>query len=99
MSKEEIRTIPHDITVTNTRIVVDYRPQKEDPNRVSITNGGNLIDYPGELTTRMADLTMTKILWNSTLSTLGARYSTIDVGDLYLATPLDQYEYMRIKAG
>jgi hypothetical protein len=31
---------------------------------VRITSGGNLIDYPGELTTRTADLTTSKILWN-----------------------------------
>ena len=72
MSKDEIKRIPKDRTVTYARIVVDYRPQKEDPNRVRITVGGNLIDYPGELTTRTADLTTAKLLWNSTLSTPGA---------------------------
>jgi hypothetical protein len=59
--------------VTYARIVVDYRPQKADPNRVRITAGGNLINYPGELTTRTAVLTTSKILWNSTLSTPGAK--------------------------
>jgi hypothetical protein len=89
MSKGEIRTISHDRIVTYARIVVDYRPQKEDPNRVRITVGGNLIEYPGELTTRTVDPTTTKILWTSTLSTPGARYITVDVGNFYLATPLD----------
>ena len=60
MSKEEIKQIPRDRTVTYARIVVDYRPQKDDPNRVRITAGGNLINYPGELTTRTADLTTSK---------------------------------------
>eukprot|EP00804_Cyclotella_cryptica_P010472 CCRYP_012303-RA/>CCRYP_012303-RA protein AED:0.45 eAED:0.14 QI:0/0/0/0.6/1/1/5/0/1176 len=60
-------------TVTYGRIVIDFHPQKADPNRVRITAGGNLIkDYPGELTTRTADLTTSKILWNSVLSTEGA---------------------------
>ena len=98
MSKDEIKRIPKDRTVTYGRIVVDYCPQKEDPNRVQITVGGNLIDYPGELTTRTADLTTAKLLWNSTLSTPGARFAAADVGNFYLATPLDRYEYMRIKA-
>ena len=62
MSKEEIRTFPRDRTVTYVRIVVDYRPQNDDPNRVSITVGVNLIEYPGKLTTRTADLTTMKIL-------------------------------------
>jgi hypothetical protein len=68
MAPEDIPTIPKDQTVTYARIVVDYRPQKADPNQVRITVGGNLIDYPGELTTRTADLVTSKILWNSTLN-------------------------------
>jgi hypothetical protein len=56
MSIDKIKVIPRDRTVTYARIVVDYRPQKKDPNRVCITVGDNLIDYPGELTTRTADL-------------------------------------------
>ena len=75
MTHAEIANIPLDRVVTYARIVVDYRPQKEDPNRVRITAGGNLIKYPGELTTRTADLTTAKLLWNSTISTEGARYS------------------------
>ena len=43
-----IKRIPRDRVVTYARIVVDCRPQKEDPNRVRITAGGNLIQYPGE---------------------------------------------------
>jgi hypothetical protein len=98
MTHDEIKRIPKDRTVTYARIVVDYRPQKDDPNRVRITVGGNLIDYPFELTTRTADLTTSKMLWNSTISTPGARYATADIGNMYLMTPMDRYEYMRIKA-
>jgi hypothetical protein len=96
LSLEEIKGIPGDRTVTYARIVVDYRPQKEDPNRVRITVGGNLIDYPFELTTRTADLTTSKVMWNSVISTPGARYACADVKNFYLETPLDRYEYMRM---
>ena len=96
MSHEEISNIPGDRTVTYARIVVDYRAQKKDPNRVRITAGGNLIDYPGELTTCTADLTTSKILWNSTISTPGARYCCADAKNFYLCTPLDRHEYMRM---
>ena len=64
-----IRHIPKDRTVTYTRIVVDYRPQKEEKNRVQITAGENLITYPGEVTTRQADLQTSKCMWNSVIST------------------------------
>ena len=76
-------------------MVVDYRPQKPDPNQVRITVGGNLIKYPGDLTTRTADLTTSKITWNSVLSTKNAKYMCIDIKN-YLFTPLDRFEYMRI---
>ena len=88
MSHDEIKCIPRDQTVTYARIVVDYRPQKDNPNRVRITVGGNLINFPGELTTRIADLSTSKIVWNSTLSTPDARYACADIGNFYLATPI-----------
>jgi hypothetical protein len=82
--------------VTYARIVVDYRPQKADPNRVRITAGDNLITYPEELTTRTADLTTTKILWNSVISTPGARYMCVNIKNMYLVTPMDRKEYMKL---
>jgi hypothetical protein len=51
LSHEEIHNMPSNRTVTYARIVVDYRPQRQDPNRVRVTIGGNLIKYPGEVTT------------------------------------------------
>ena len=94
MTHDEIARIPKGKVVTYARIVVDFRPQKEDPNRVRITAGGNLIEYPHELTTQTADITTTKIMWNSTISTNGARYAASDAKNFYLATPLDNPEYM-----
>ena len=43
VSREEISQIPMDRMVTYARIVVDYCPQKEDPNRVCIAVGGDLM--------------------------------------------------------
>ena len=96
LSPAAIKTIPADRTVTYARVVVDFRPQKADPNRVRITVGGNLIDYPGEVTTRTADMVTSKILWNSVLSTPDAKYCCADVKNFYLETPMDRYEYMRM---
>ena len=77
-------------------MVVNYHPQKPDPNRVCITARGNLIKYPGEKTTQTADLTTSKIMWNSVLSTQDAKYMCIDIKTFYLSTPLDIFEYMCI---
>ena len=53
-------------------------------------------DYPGEITTRTADLTTSKILWNSVLSTDGAEFMGIDIKNFFPAAPLDRYEYMKM---
>ena len=83
-------------TPTYARIVVDFRPQQSDPNRVCITAGGNLIKCPGELTARTSDITTAKIVWNSVISTDGSRYVCLDVGNFYLETPLEKYEYTKM---
>ena len=36
------------------------------------------------------------MVWNSVVSTPGAKYAAFDVGDFYLETPLDEYEYMKM---
>ena len=33
-------------------------------------------------------------MWNSVISTPGAKYMTADIKSFYLETPLDRYEYM-----
>jgi len=84
MNLKEIANIPEDRTVTNARIIVDYCPQKEGPNRVRITAGSNLINYPYELTSRTADLTASKVMWSSVISTLGTRYACADVKNIFV---------------
>ena len=75
---------------------MDHRPQKEDPNQIRIVVGGNLITYKGSTSTRTANLTTSKLLWNSMLSTTGAKYMCIDIKNFYLTAALDYYEYMKI---
>jgi hypothetical protein len=75
-------------------IVINHRPQKDDPNRIHITVGSNLINYPYELTTRMADMVSAKIMWNSMVSNPGAKFGGADIKNMYLKTPLNQYEHM-----
>eukprot|EP00957_Ditylum_brightwellii_P092146 7015419-Ditylum_brightwellii.AAC.1 len=88
MDKTAIKNIPRDRTVTYARIVADYRPQKKDPDRVRITAGGNLINYPEDVSTTTADLITSKLLWNSIISTPGAKYCCIDLANFYLEMPM-----------
>ncbi len=96
LSHAEILSIPKDRTGTYGRIVIDHRPQKEDPNRVCITLGGNLIKYPFEPTTRTTNMLSLKIMWNSIISTPDARFAGANIMNMYLETPLNWYEYMRM---
>ncbi len=96
LSHDKIRRIPKDPTVTYTHIVIDHQPQKDDPNCVCITIGGNLIDYPYKLTTGTADMVSSKTMWNSIISMPNAKFSGADIKNMYLKTTLDRYEYMKM---
>jgi hypothetical protein len=85
-----------DHKLTYAQIIIDYQPQKEDPSRICIAIGRNLITYKGKMPTCTANLTTSKLLWNSVLSTEGVRYMCLDLKKFYLAAALDYYEYMKI---
>ncbi len=96
MMHAEIQGIPKNQTVTYDHVVVDYCPQKAYPHRICITAGGDLINYPGELSMGTANLTMSKLMWNSVLSTEGAKYMCLNIKNFYLTAPLDRFKYMRM---
>lgn len=82
---------------TYARIVAEDRPHKEIKKRIRLTVGGDKIDYPGDVSTKTSDLTTVKILFNSVISTPDAEFMTADIKDFYLNTPMEIYEYMRIR--
>jgi hypothetical protein len=88
--------IPKERTITYGRLVCDIRPHKAEQHRVRLTGGGDRINYPGEKATKNADLTTSKCLWNSTISTPGTRYMCTDVKNFYLNTLLERPEYMQL---
>ena len=55
-------TSEHHIYIAYENIMVDYRPQKDDPNSTWLTVGGNIVEYPGDLITPTADTTAAKIV-------------------------------------
>jgi hypothetical protein len=87
MTHLEIAKILNNQTITYTCIVVDFRPQKADPHCIWITAGGNLINYLGALSTRTDDLTTSKLMWNSVLSTDGAKYLCLDIKNFISLLP------------
>ena len=59
--------------VTYGQIVCNYRTEKEDPNRARLVVGGDRINYPGEVATPTCDMLTVKLLFNSIVSTPGAK--------------------------
>jgi hypothetical protein len=56
MTHNEIKLVPKLQTVTYVCVVVDFYPQKDYPHQIRIAAGGNLINYPGKLSTRQPTL-------------------------------------------
>ncbi len=81
-------------TYANT--AVNFRPRKEDPYRIRITAGGNLINYEGDASVRTIDIDTAKIHWNSVVSTPNAKYMCLDIKKIYLTAALEYFEYMKI---
>ena len=61
--------LPAGRTVTYGRIVAKIRPQKYETDCTTLTVGGNLNKFPGDVLTPTADLIMAKLIFNSLLST------------------------------
>ena len=59
--------------------------------------GGNRINYPGNVATLTAKMLVTKLLFNSTISTKGAQFMTINISNFYLNSPLPCPEFIKIK--
>jgi len=47
--------------------------------------------------TPTVDLLTVKLMFNSIISTPNAKFMTIDIKDFYLMTPMDRFEYFRMK--
>ena len=54
------------------------------------------IDYLGKVDTPTADMLVSKILFNSVISTEEHRFMTIDISNFYLMTALKLPEYIHI---
>jgi hypothetical protein len=88
--------VPKGKVITYGRFMVDIRPNKTETHRVRLTVGGNLIQYPGDVSTRSADRTTSECLWNRTISTEGDKYMCLEINNFYLGNPMDSFGYMRI---
>ena len=91
-----VTAIPRGRKAKYLRVVSAMRPEKVNPYRVCWTVGGDKVEYPFDVSTKTADLTTTKILINSVVSTPNAKFLTVDLKDFYLGTPMARYKYMHV---
>ena len=59
--------------------------------------GGDKIEYPDKVTTCTVEVNTVNIHLNSVMSTEGARYMNNNLKDFYLNTPMERFEYAKLK--
>ncbi len=84
--------------ICHTMVVCEVRPEKDDPNHIQITIGGNCICYPGNVGTNTALLELLKLLVNSVLSWKGACFSSTNLKNFYLDTPMTVLGFVRLRS-
>jgi hypothetical protein len=92
----ELKNIPNDRSITYGKIVCNYKPHKQEKERVRLTVGGDRLNYSGDVITSTSDITTFKILINSTLSTEEVAMMMMDIKNYYIGTPLTGFEYMKM---
>jgi len=83
---------------TYLHVVCAFWPEKEIPHCIIWTVGGDCIDYTGNVSTKTADLSTVKILFNSIISMPNAQCMMGNLKDFYLGMPMEpkDYAYRRI---
>ena len=79
--------------MTYGRLVCDIKEHKSETHRTRLTVGGNLLDFPGLLSTLTATVTTAKCLFNSVIFTPGAKCLVADVKNFHLINDLPNPEY------
>ena len=82
--------------VTHGNFSCNMKPNKTETHQTRLTVGGDKINYPEDVGTPTADMTLVETLLNSVISTKAAKCVMLDVKDFYLNTPMKRYEYMCI---
>ena len=65
--------------ICHTRVVCEYRPDKDDPNRTHTTIVGGHILVHFDVSTPTGSLKLVKLVINSVLSRLDARFAAFDI--------------------
>ena len=83
--------------VTYGSFFCNVRNEKSENNRTRFVVGGDRINYPGEVATPTTDMLVAKLLFNSVVFTINAKFMTMYISIFYLMTPLKRPEYIQIR--
>ena len=90
--------VPSNKKVTYATFACDHRPLKEEKWRIRIVVGGDKLEYEFDSGSPAANMLETKLLFNSVISDAhkGARFCSMYLKDMFLHTPMDNPEYMKV---
>ena len=88
--------VPESRIVTYGRIEAEIIPQKSETHRTRLTVGGNLIHFPGDVTTPTEDLITSKLIFNILLSIKNVKFMCADISNFYITNLMNRYEYMKL---
>ena len=84
--------------VAYANMICDHRPLKTKVNRVRLTIGGDVLDYPGDKSSPASSLMEEKLVIKLVIidSHLGANFMSLDIKDYFVQYFLDDPEYLRV---
>ena len=90
--------IPYHSKITYASFVCDYRPLRSELWRVRLVIGEDKLSYLYDTGPPAVSLLETKIMLNSVVwdADKGARFMTLDLKDLFLASPMNNPEYIKM---
>ena len=91
--------VPPNKSVTYAAFVYNYRPSKQEPNRIRITAREDCIPYDNNVESLDSGLLEMKLILNSTILDVAkdVQFISIDIKDYFLTTPMSNPKYMRVK--
>ena len=96
MAPIKYHNIPTDRKPVYCKNAFDIQPDKAETHRSRLVAGGDQIEYPEEVYTPRTNMSATKILIKSILSTKNGKAMGVDIKNYYLNTPMHQEEYIFI---
>ncbi len=73
--------------MTYGSFVCDIKQNKTETHQTRLTARGNRINYPEDVGTPKADMTLVKTMLNTVISTRGAKCVMVDIKDFTLTLP------------